>query len=80
MAKAKKLPSGSWRCQAYSHSVPVYDKTGHIVIDEKTGKQKMRRIYESFTADSRKEAELLAAQFQVEKSSFQAKKRRKRPI
>lgn len=74
MAKAKKLPSGSWRCQAYSHSIPVFDKSGNPVIDEKTGKQKIRRIYESFTAESRKEAELLAAQFQVEKSQHPTKK------
>lgn len=74
MAKAKKLPSGSWRCQAYSHSIPVFDKSGNPVIDEKTGKQKIRRIYESFTAESRKEAELLAARFQVEKSQHPTKK------
>ncbi len=35
----------------------------------------MRRVYESFTAGSKKEAELLAAQFQMEKSSTSAKRR-----
>ena len=31
MSTAKKLPSGSWRCLAYSHTEKV--------IDEKTGKR-----------------------------------------
>lgn len=51
MATAKKLPSGSWRCQVYSHTEPVIDKNGAPVIDSKTGKQKQRRIYRSFTCD-----------------------------
>ncbi len=46
MAKAKKLPSGSWRVQVYSHKDP-------------NGK----RHYESFTASTKREAEMLAAQF-----------------
>lgn len=65
MAKAKKLPSGSWRCLVYSHSEPVFDETGKPVL-EKNGKQKQKRIYESFTSDDpspagRREAERLAA-------------------
>ena len=63
MATAKKLPSGSWRCLAYSHTEEVYDK--------KTGKMKRKRIYESFTSNDpsprgKKEAELAAAQYQLE--------------
>lgn len=50
MAKAKKLPSGNWRCRVYSHT----DSSG-------------KRIYESFTASSKKEAELLAAKFQIDR-------------
>lgn len=73
MAKAKKLPSGSWRCQAYSHSEPVTNTEGRVIKDPKTGKPKMRRVYESFTAGSKKEAELLAAQFQVGKNTTIAK-------
>ena len=46
MAKAKKLPSGSWRCQ-------VYDYTNA------NGK----RVYRSFTACTKKEAEYLAAEY-----------------
>lgn len=52
MAKAKKLPSGSWRCQVYSYT----DTEG-------------KRHYESFTADTKKEAEYLAAQFVMNKDT-----------
>lgn len=48
MAKAKKMPSGNWRVQVYSHT----DAEG-------------KRRYESFTAETKKEAELLAAEFAV---------------
>lgn len=60
MAKAKKLPSGQWRALVYSHTE---------LID---GKQK--RKYESFTADTKKEAEFLAAQFAKNKSLIQSSK------
>ena len=43
MAKAKKLPSGSWRCLVYSHTEKVRDA--------KTGEWKNKRVYESFTSD-----------------------------
>lgn len=56
MAKAKKLKSGSWRVQVFSH----YD-----VID---GKKKARYI--SYTAPSRAEAELWAAQFRGDKDRY----------
>lgn len=72
MATAKKLPSGSWRCQVFSHYEPQFHPDGSPVMDPKTGKQKQKRIYESFTSDDptargKKEAELLAAQFAAEK-------------
>lgn len=62
MATAKKLPSGSWRCLAYSHTETVWN--------EKQGQWVEKRIYESFTSDDpsprgRKEAELAAAEFQL---------------
>ena len=71
MAKAKKLPSGSWRCLVYSHSVPVLDQKGMPVLDEK-GKPKEKRIYESFTSDApnpagRRDVELRAAEFAANK-------------
>ena len=58
MAKAKKLPSGSWRCLVYSHTEKVLDK--------KTGTMKNKRIYESFTSTipgpaGKRDAELQAA-------------------
>ena len=46
MATAKKLPSGSWRVQVYSHT----DANG-------------KKILESFTAPSKREAELMGAEF-----------------
>ena len=49
MAKAKKLPSGSWRVQVYA------------------GKKNGKNIYKSFTADTRREAEALAASWAVER-------------
>lgn len=48
MAKAKKLPSGSWRCLVYDYT----DQSG-------------KRHYESFTAPTKKEAELMAAEYSV---------------
>ena len=51
MATAKQLPSGTWRCLVYSHKEKLYDREGKPIIDEKTGKQKEKRIYESFTSN-----------------------------
>ena len=64
MATARKLPSGSWRCQVYSHTEKVYD--------QKTKSWKDRRVYESFTSNDpspagKREAELAAAQFAATK-------------
>lgn len=63
MAKAKKLPSGQWRALVYSHT--------EIISIE--GKENKKRIYESFTADTKKEAEYLSAEFLLNKN------RKKRP-
>lgn len=43
MATAKKLPSGSWRCQVFSHieEIPLSD-----------GTIKKKRVYKSFTCSS----------------------------
>jgi len=59
MATAKKLPSGTWRALVYSHTDTVKGK-------------KLRR-YESFSADSKAEAEYLASSFAIDR------KRRKTP-
>lgn len=53
MAKAKKLPSGAWRTLVYSHTEKV------------DGKDK--RIYESFTAETKSESEFLGAEFKLTK-------------
>lgn len=53
MAKARKLPSGSWTCQVYSHTEITKDKK--------------RRVYQRFTARTKKEAEFLAAEFTMDK-------------
>lgn len=50
MAKARKLPSGSWRALVFAG----YD-------------QNRKRIYESFTAPTKKEAEFLAAEFAAQR-------------
>ena len=57
MPKAKKLPSGSWRCQVYSHTEEIYQKDGTI---------KKKRVYKSFTCldpstKGRRKAEQMAA-------------------
>lgn len=64
MAKAKKLASGSWRVQVYSHT--------ETIIDPATGQQKEKRIYRSFTSDDpspagRRKAEAAAAEFALNK-------------
>ena len=64
MAKAKKLPSGSWRCLVYSHTERVWDDKKKIWKD--------KRVYESFTSDDpspkgKREAEYMAAEFAAEK-------------
>lgn len=66
MAKAKKLPSGSWNVQVYSHSEFQYDDSGNMILD-KTGKPVVKKIYESFTDDDKATVELMAAEFKVNK-------------
>lgn len=72
MPTARKLPSGSWRCQVFSHNEPVFDANNAPIIDKETGKQKQKRIYKSFTSDNptsrgKKEAELEATKFAISK-------------
>lgn len=55
MAKAKKLPSGQWRTLVYSHTEKVNGKPV--------------RKYESFTADTKRESEYLAAEFAYSKKN-----------
>lgn len=76
MATAKKLPSGSWRCLVFSHYEPILDQYGDLVIDEKTGKIKQKRIYESFTSNLPGKRGKQAAEAQA--SVFLAEKERKK--
>lgn len=74
MPTAKKLPSGSWRCLVYSHTEKVWDADKRVWKDQ--------RKYESFTSDDttlkgKAAAELMAAQFKMEKAK-QPKQRRKK--
>lgn len=65
MATAKKLPSGSWRCQVYSHTEQILQPDGSV---------KNKRVYESFTCDDpskkgKRIAEQMAAEFAAEKEN-----------
>ena len=71
MAKAKKLASGSWRVQVYSHT--------ETVSDPLTGRVKEKRIYRSFTSDDpspagRRKAEAAAAEFALHKETEKVSK------
>lgn len=63
MPTAKKISSGSWRCQVFSHYDYVVQSDGSI---------KKKRIYESFTScdptkDGKKKAESMAIEFSLNK-------------
>lgn len=63
MATAKKLTSGSWRCQVYSHTERIVQPDGSV---------KQKRIYKSFTSDvqgpkGKRIAEQLAAEYAANK-------------
>lgn len=68
MATAKKLASGSWRCQVYSHTERIVQPDGTI---------KQKRIYKSFTSDiagpkGKRIAEQLAAEYAANKEQKNA--------
>lgn len=65
MATAKKLPSGSWRCQVYSHTEETAQPDGAI---------RKKRIYKSFTCDDpspkgKRRCEAEAAKWAMDKES-----------
>lgn len=69
MATAKKLKSGSWRCQVYSHTEEIPQADGSI---------KKKRIYKSFTCDiqgpkGKRIAEKMAAEFAANKEQHGSK-------
>lgn len=57
MAKAKKLPSGSWRCRVYSYT----DADG-------------KKHQESFTAPTKAEAEMMAAEYASKKRTLNVRR------
>ena len=68
MPTAKKLPSGSWRCQVFSH----YEEA-----PQKDGTTKKKRIYKSFTVDDptkrgKKICEQIAAEWALNKKGTAA--------
>ena len=65
--KKGELPSGNIRRQIYDHSELVYDEKGQPVIDQKTGKQKKKRIYKSVTAATADDANLIKAEIKTGK-------------
>lgn len=72
MSKRKKgeLPSGNIRRQIYDHSEPVFDEFGKPVMNPKTGKQKVKRIYTSITANTTAEANLIKAEIKAGKKKI----------
>ncbi len=66
MPTAKKLPSGSWRCQVYSHTEEIVHPDGSI---------KKKRIYKSFTSDvpgpkGKRIAEQMATEYAANKEIY----------
>lgn len=66
MPTAKKLPSGSWRCQVYSHTEET---------KQPDGTTKKKRIYKSFTSDipgpkGKRLCEHLASEWAANKEAF----------
>lgn len=64
--KARKLKSGSWRCQVYSHTEQ---------IQQPDGSTKERRVYKSFTCkdpsqNGKRKCEQMAAQWALERESI----------
>ena len=69
MPTAKKLPSGSWRCQVYSHTEEIIQPDGTV---------KKKRIYESFTdtdpsPKGRRRCEKAAADWAADKERLRKK-------
>lgn len=60
MPKIKKLPSGSWHCQVYSHTERTWNP------DKKAWDE--HRVYESFTGYDKKAVQAQAALFAHEKN------------
>ena len=67
MPTAKKLPSGSWRCQVFSH---------YEYVKQPDGSVKKKRVYESFTSNDpskngKEKAEAMAAEYALNKERME---------
>ena len=71
MAKKRigELPSGSIRKKVYSHSEPCFDEHGKPIIDEKTGKPKMKKVYISITGSSAAEVNRKISEYKLNKNT-----------
>lgn len=71
MAKKRigELPSGSIRKKVYSHSEPCFDEHGNPIIDEKTGKPKMKKVYISITGSSAAEVKRQISEYKLNKNT-----------
>ena len=71
MAKKRigELPSGSIRKKVYSHSEPCFDEHGNPIIDEKTGKPKMKKVYISITGSSAAEVNRQISEYKLNKNT-----------
>ena len=76
MAKKRigELPSGSIRKKVYSHSEPCFDKHGKPIIDEKTGKPKVKKIYISITGSSAAEVNRKISEYKLNKNTQKKEK------
>lgn len=66
MPTARKLPSGSWRCQVFSHFEEIQQPDGTV---------KKKRIYKSFTCNDpknsgKKKAEAMATAWALDKQTY----------
>ena len=70
MSRKRKgeLPSGNIRKLVYDHSEPLFDNNGFPVLDNKTGKQKKKRIYLSVTAQNSSQAQIAALKIKEKRS------------
>ena len=71
MAKKRigELPSGSIRKKVYSHSEPCFDEHGNPIIDEKTGKPKIKKVYISITGSSAAEVNRQISEYKLNKNT-----------
>lgn len=70
MAKKRigELPSGNIRKKVYSHSELCFDDSGNPIIDPKTQKQKLKKVYTSITGSSTAEVNRKIMEYKLNKN------------